>query len=185
MPLFKGIKTLRGDWGIANALKRAGLDGHHQEFQEAIHEFWHKNFFSNHYLQYDEPYEGAVDYVKALHQAGARIAYLTGRDVARLGTGSEEVLKKWNFPLDDRSELVLKPHKSMDDAEFKSDWFIEASKGPFKKIYFFENEPVNLHKLLVTCPHVEMIFFKSTHAGKAEPPDSLPAIMNFLLQHRE
>ncbi|MNY72982.1 hypothetical protein D3C86_2116510 [compost metagenome] len=73
----------------------------------------------------------------------------------------------------------------MDDAEFKSDWFIQASQESFEKIYFFENEPVNLHRLLVTCPEVEMIFFKSTHAGKAEPPENIPAIMNFLLQHHE
>ncbi|MNK11903.1 hypothetical protein D3C87_299540 [compost metagenome] len=183
--LFKGIKTLRSDWGIVGALQRAGLDGHHPEFQEAVRAFWHKSFFSNHYLQYDVPYEGAVEYVQSLHQAGARIAYLTGRDVERMGTGSVEILNKWGFPLDSKSELVLKPHRSMDDAEFKSDWFIQASQESFEKIYFFENEPVNLHRLLVTCPEVEMIFFKSTHAGKAEPPENIPAIMNFLLQHHE
>src|SRR5690606_15584018 len=128
---------------------------------------------SNSYLHYDQPYEGAVDYVQALHQAGAHIIYLTGRDVERMGEGSVEVLKKWNFPMNDKAELVLKPHRSMDDAEFKSDWFIKACRIDFEKIYFFENEPVNLHKILKTCPQVEMIFFKSTHAGKAAPPENL------------
>lgn len=182
---FKKIKMLRGDWGIVGALKRAGLDGHHPDFQDAVHDHWYERFFSDHYLQYDTPYDGAVEYVQALHKAGADIAYLTGRDVERMGIGSPEVLMKWNFPLGDRAELVLKPHRSMNDAEFKSDWFLEASKKPYEKIYFFENEPVNLHLLLSTAPHVEMIFFDSTHAGKSNPPENIPAIMNFLLHHQE
>jgi hypothetical protein len=183
--LFKKIKMLRQDWGITEALQRAGLDGHHPEFQEAVHDYWHQNFFSNHYLQYDQPYEGAVEYVQSLQKAGAKIVYLTGRDVARMGVGSPEILKKWEFPLNDNAELVLKPHLSMNDAQFKSDWFLEQEEHGYHKIYFFENEPVNLDLLLTTAPHVEMIFFDSTHSRKSNPPQNIPAIVNFLLHLQE
>lgn len=183
--LFKKIKMLRQDWGITEALQRAGLDGHHPEFQAAVHDHWHQNFFSNYYLKFDQPYEGAVDYVKALHQAGAKIVYLTGRDIARMGVGSPEVLEKWKFPLDETAQLVLKPHRSMDDAKFKSDWFLDQAEHGYKKIYFFENEPVNLDLLQTTAPHVEMIFFDSTHSRKSSPPQNIPAIVNFLLQLQE
>lgn len=182
--LLKNIKTLRSDWGIMGALQRVGLDGHHEEFQEAIKKYWLQSFFSNHYLQFDSLYDGALEFVQALDQAGAEIAYLTGRDVERMGTGSVEVMKQWGFPLHDKATLVLKPHRSMDDAQFKTDWFVEADKRNFSKIYFFENEPVNLHHLMEVCPHVEMIFFESTHAGKAEPPEDVPRILNFLLSNR-
>lgn len=185
IPLLKTIKTLRSDWGIKGALERVGLDGHHVVFQEAIKEYWLKSFFSNHYLQFDGLYDGALEFVKAVEKAGADIAYLTGRDVERMGTGTLEVLKQWDFPLSDKATLVLKPHRGMDDAQFKTDWFIEADKKNYTKIYFFENEPVNLHHLAQFCPHVEMIFFESTHAGKAEPPVDIPRIMNFLLTQRE
>ena len=178
--LLNQIKTLKSDWGIAGALKRVGLDGHHQEFQDAIHDYWMKSFFSNHYLQFDSIYDGALEFVTAVENAGADIAYLTGRDVERMGTGSLEIMKQWGFPINESARLVLKPHRSMDDAQFKTDWFIEADKKDYKKIYFFENEPVNLHHLMQFCPHVEMIFFESTHAGKAEPPEDIPRIMNFL-----
>jgi Predicted phosphatases len=174
------IKTERKDWGIKNALQRAGLDGHHPEFQEAVFSYWQKNFFSNHYLQFDVPYEGAVEYTQALHQAGARIVYLTGRDVERMGVGSREVLLDWKFPLDENAELVLKPHRSMDDAEFKADWFLTPEASAFSKVYFFENEPVNLNLLKQRASKVEMIFFESTHAGKQQPPIDIPKVMDFL-----
>lgn len=183
--LLKNIKTLRSDWGIVGALTRAGLDGHHQDFQDAVRAYWQKSFFSNHYLQFDEPYEGAVEFVNAVIQAGAQVAYLTGRDVERMGGSSGEILEQWGFPLNEQAELVLKPHRSMDDAQFKTDWFIAAEKKNYETIYFFENEPVNLVHLAQHCPKVQMIFFESTHAGKAEPPEDLPRIMNFLLNQKE
>lgn len=182
--LLKNYKTMRSDWAIETGLARIGLDGVHPEFQEAVKEYWKKNFFSNHYLQFDSLYDGALEFVKEVDQAGAEIAYLTGRDVERMGVGSEEILRQWDFPLHEKAQLVLKPHRSMDDAQFKTDWFIEADKQGYQKIYFFENEPVNLHLLVQFCPHVEMIFFESTHSGKAEPPTNIPKIMNFLLDKK-
>lgn len=180
--LLKKIKVLRQDWGIVGALTRVGLDDKHPEFQAAVRDYWQKNFFSNHYLHFDDIYEGALDFVQEVDKAGAEISYLTGRDVERMGPGSVEVLKNWEFPLHEKAQLVLKPHRSMDDAQFKTDYFIEADKKGYAKIYFFENEPVNLVHLQQFCPHVEMIFFDSTHAGKAQPPASLPSIIDFLLK---
>src|SRR6478735_8143473 len=57
--LLKNIKVLRQDWGITGALTRVGLDDKHPEFQEAVKAYWQKNFFSNHYLQFDDVYDGA------------------------------------------------------------------------------------------------------------------------------
>lgn len=177
--MLKNIKTLRGDWGIKNALQRIGLDGQHPEFEIAIHEFWKKTFFSNSYLHYDVPYEGAVNFVQALAHAGADIAYLTGRDIERMGVGSIEVLKKWNFPLNESQyQLVLKPHRSMNDADFKTNWFL--SKTEYEKVWFFENEPINIHSLQEKRPEIEIIFLDTTHAGKASPPENIPQIMDFL-----
>lgn len=177
--LLKDIKTLRGDWGIKNSLQRVGLDGHHLEFQKAIHSFWQETFFSNEYLHYDVPYEGAIEFVQKVADSGADIAYLTGRDVERMGKGSLEVLQKWNFPLQEKKfELVLKPHRSLDDAEFKTNWF--KNKTSYEKIWFFENEPVNIHSLQAALPSIEIIFLDTTHAGKANPPDNIPQIMDFL-----
>jgi hypothetical protein len=180
--ILKKIETFRSDWGIKNAVIRAGLDSHHPEFHEAMRQFWVQHFFSNEYLHFDIPYEGAVEYVQTLHQLDADIVYLTGRDVHRMGRGSEETLRKWNFPVDAQAQLVLKPQKGMDDAEFKSNWFADLPKEKYSQIWFFENEPVNVNLVRLQHQHVEIVFFESTHSGKAEAPSDLPRVINFLIQ---
>lgn len=184
--ILKTVQTFRSDWGIKNALIRAGLDGHHHDFHQALREFWHNSFFSNEYLQYDLPYEGAQEYVQKIYEAGADIVYLTGRDVARMGKSSGAVLKKWNFPLDlPRTELILKPEKGMDDAQFKADYFSELPEGKYQSIWFFENEPQNTNLVQSCHDHVEIVFFQSTHAGVQEPHPDLPKIMHYLLEEEK
>ncbi len=179
---FKNLRIERRDWGVKDTLIRAGLDGHHPEFHETLRTFWRNTFFSNDYLKYDVPYPGAVDYVQSLASAGSEIIYLTGRDVERMGKGSEEVLKKWHLPMDEKANLVLKPHRSMDDAKFKKDWFEALPNGKYRKIWFFENEPVNIRLIQESALNIEMIFFDSTHSGQAQVPENIPAIMHFLLE---
>lgn len=180
--ILKNAKTERSDWGLKNAVMRAGLASHSEEFHQALKDFWLTSFFSDEYLEYDVPYDGAVQYVEALWRAGVDIAYLTGRDVARMGKGTVDVLRKWKMPLDkERTELVLKPAKGMDDAEFKRDWFAAIPSDKYAHIWFFENEPVNIHALRAHLPNIEVIFFDSTHSGKGPVPKDLPTIMHFLL----
>jgi hypothetical protein len=178
--ILKTIQTKRNDWGIKDAVIRAGLDKEHPKFHDALKAFWMKNFFSNEYLDFDKPYEGAVPFVQALHGLGAEIIYLTGRDTARMGPGSEKILKKWNFPLGTNADLVLKPEKGMDDARFKSDWFLQIPKAKYQKLYFFENEPVNVHLVETEHPEVSVVFFDSTHSGKAEALKTWPTLETFL-----
>ncbi len=61
---------------------------------------------------------------------------------------------------------------------------IVADQKNYEKIYFFENEPANLNHLSRFCPHVEMIFFESTHAGKADPPTHIPKITELSAQSK-
>lgn len=182
---FPRVKVEKRDWGVKDALIRAGLDGHHPEFQIAMRDFWKKTFFSNEYLEYDVPYPGAVEYVQKLHRAGAKLVYLTGRDVARMGAGSESVLRKWNFPVDAEAVLVLKPHKDMDDAAFKTNWFLALPEEKYANVWFFENEPVNINRMRLEAKHIDIVFFDSTHSRKEQPPENIPSIMHFLLQDEE
>lgn len=180
--ILKTLSTQRSDWGIKQTLIRAGLDKQHPEFHEAIRAYWRQHFFSDDYLHYDTPYDGAADYVKNLLSLGVEIVYLTGRDVFRMGKGSRDVLLKWHFPLDDKqATLALKPEKGMDDAQFKSDWFTSYPLKNYEVVWFFENEPVNIDKIRVDHPEVKIVFFSSTHSGRAQPPSDLPHIFHFLL----
>jgi hypothetical protein len=182
LSFFQGIRTHQTDWGVSHALKRAGLEQSSSEFKQTMQDFWRRTFFSNEYLHHDIPFEGAVDFVQTLAHAGVEIIYLTGRDKHRMGLGSPEVLRKWNFPLDGKnSHLVLKPHRGMDDAEFKRDWFLDLDKTRYEIIWFFENEPVNIHLIRDDIPEIDIIFFDSTHSGRALEPEDLPRIRHFLI----
>lgn len=178
---FDQIRVEPGDWGIKDALLRTGIKNAPTEFLEAVRDYWRTHFFSNDGLEHDVPYPGAVDYVRRIYDHGAEIVYLTGRDVHRMGEGSARVLEKWRFPLDEQARLALKPDRSMDDALFKADWFEALPREHYEKIYFFENEPVNIHALRPRAPHVDIIFFASTHSRLAPAPTDLPVISHFLL----
>jgi hypothetical protein len=176
---LKTVQVKPEDWGIKEAVIRAGFTIEKDE--DLLHElrdFWRDRFFTNEYIHYDVPYNGAISYVLELAESGCEIMYLTGRDLQRMGSGSAEVLKKWGFPCEP-GQLILKPERKIEDEFFKNDWFVELDKTPFKKIYFFENEPVNINAVYKSCPEVEIIFLETTHARKQEVTAPIPRIKHF------
>ena len=79
-------------------------------------DFWAKRFFSEDYIDFDEPITGAVEFVQACHRRRARIIYLTGRDVPGMIIGTSRSLRNWGFPIGVAgTELVLKPSFEMPD----------------------------------------------------------------------
>lgn len=179
--LIQKVELSPKDWGYDRAFKEIGLDISINDFTASLHQFWRSCFFSNDYCKYDVPYEGAVQFVSEVAFRGADITYLTGRDVHRMGLGTEEVLKMHNFPLDEKKyKLALKPHKDHNDAHFKKEWFEKIPIDDYQNIWFFENEPVNLHLIDQHFQHIESIFFDSTHCGLKEPLPHLQKIENYI-----
>jgi hypothetical protein len=176
---LKNVEIRLEDWGLKEALLRQGYTIEKDlELLESVRDFWSERFFSNEYLHYDVPYPGAVNFLQDLAETGCEINYLTGRDWARMGKGTKEVLKKWNFPLADNG-LFLKPEKSQDDELFKHDWFKKLNHSTYEKIFFFENEPVNVNAILESCPEVEIIFLDTTHSRKQNVTATLQRIKHF------
>lgn len=172
------LKILKADWGLQTPLERAGINCE-GPFFKAIHEFWANSFFSNHYLGHDEPLPGAVTFVQELHLVGAKIMYLTGRDVPRMLEGTRLSLKEHGFPVDPPAvDLILKPDARMDDALFKTQ-IIRDQGQQFERIWLFENEPVNLNLVARECPDVKLVFIDSTHSGREELTPSLDRIIHF------
>ena len=188
IPYMKDIKTHRNDWGIKAALTRAFAKTQPppQEFHKAARAYWARHFFSNEYLHFDHPVEGAVEFVNELHKMGVEIAYLTGRDWERMGPGTVEVLQKWTFPTPKDStptstvRLAMKPVQGADDAEFKCSWFEELKPHEYSRVLFFENEPKILHSVRELHPEIEIFFMETTHSGKAEPDENWTRLPHFL-----
>ena len=62
-------------------------------------EYWRQRFFSNEFIHHDEPHPGAVQFVKRLYEMGAKIVYLTGRDVPLMAFGTVDHLRNQVFPV--------------------------------------------------------------------------------------
>jgi hypothetical protein len=186
--LLEHVKTQRNDWGIKDALTRVFRQNPPpMDFHRVARDFWAQHFFSNEYLHFDHLVEGSQQYVNHLFKQGSQIAYLTGRDWHRMGIGTVEVLKKWNFPVPNEKnvKLAMKPVKGADDSEFKSGWFESLNASQFKRIVFFENEPVIIHDVAKKHPHIEIVFLDTTHSGKAKPVDHWMTIQNFVFQQQQ
>lgn len=170
---------LKQTYKLKEQVIHLGLHTQKAEFYPLLLEYWKTHFFSNEYLKYDAPYEGAIEFVQEIYNLGATVYYLTGRDVARMGIGTEEQLNQWNLPLGSRAHLALKPDKEMDDAEFKRDFLLKLPREKVE-VWFFENEPANIELVLHEVNHVKVVYFESVHSEKAEPPgEHIPRIKNF------
>jgi hypothetical protein len=133
---------------------------HHPHWDTAltsIRKFWFERFFTNEYLQYDVAYEGAASFTQKLHEMGAEIVYLTGRDEPHMGDGTRANLVRdgfaWNVP---RTRLFMKPNFHMKDLDYKRE-AVASLRTIGTLIASFENEPPNIvafHKLFPEAMHV-------------------------------
>jgi len=132
--------------------------------------YWRHRFFSNEYLHHDEPHEGAVQFVRRLHEMGAKIVYLTGRDVPLMAFGTVDQMRANGFPIEvERTRLILKPRRHIDDLVFKAG-VCTAAKEWGEVVASFENEPKNLVAMQEALgPHVMHIFFESTCSDHGAP----------------
>ena len=174
------VEILRGDWGLREPLERLGISKEqYPKFWDDVHKAWANGFFSNEFLTYDKPLPGAVRFVQDVLKLGADVLYLTGRDVPRMGTGTEASLKEAGFPLDGlRTKLTLKPKAGLDDAQFKADEIVRLA-ADYKSLWLFENEPVNINAVLKACPQVKMVFVDTCHSGLETIPPEIAQIPHF------
>jgi FMN phosphatase YigB (HAD superfamily) len=147
------------------------LDLESEEVKSAIQQlrdFWFDRFFTDEYLVHDRPYAKSVEYAKALHEAGARLVYLTGRERGPMQAGTIRNLKRDGFPMDESTLLLMRENPFFDDAEHKiaavKRW---AHRGT--PVASFENEPRNLVALRLALPEAKHIFVDTVCSDKAAP----------------
>ncbi|MBI4860113.1 MAG: HAD family hydrolase [Candidatus Riflebacteria bacterium] len=128
---------------------------------------WKLFFFSNRYLPDDRPVAGAVLYVNELRGAGARIAYLTGRDRPRMEAGTLSSLERSGLPVPQKLvRLYLKPDPKMPDLEFKKQALADIRKIG-KVVAAFDNEPANVNAIKAGFPPREPARPCRGHRGRA------------------
>lgn len=147
---------------------------------EELTEFWKERFFTDAYVPIDEPLPCAVDYVRALHEEGARIVYLTGRDAPNMEQGTRASLEKHAFPLDERTQLIMKGSFDEDDLVFKSR--VLASVDELGRVIaMYENEPGNLAKMSAHWSDARPYFLETDFdpRKKAPVPDSATRLSDY------
>lgn len=137
--------------------------------QKALRRYWYERFFTSEYVKHDLPMPGAVDYAKAIHDAGACVVYLTGRPHEHMGEGTRASLVAHGFPFGgERAQLFLKPEFAEHDLVFKRR-AIEDIRAIGPVYAAFENEPANANLFHDAFPDAD-IFFLETVCSPDPPP---------------
>lgn len=166
-----------------DCLRNYGLSVVNEGLATVFYPFWADRFFSNEYLRYDRLEPGAKEFVNELLNCGAHIHYLTGRDVARMGTNTESILRRDGLLADDliakeQVELVMKPHASAPDAQFKHDHIVQ-SLANFDRGVFVDNEPHNLFIVKDYRDRLHLIHYDSFHSASHPVPEHALVLRSF------
>jgi phosphoglycolate phosphatase-like HAD superfamily hydrolase len=169
------------DWSLTRTLRLAGLpDAFVDAHAEAVRRFWAERFFRSDYVLHDHAMPGAPELVRALHDAGLHVVYLTGRDEG-MRPGTESALRRFAFPLDiPRTALVMKPDARADDTTFK-EGALAAIAELGRVVLYLDNEPANVNVFKRVHPEALVVFVETDHSPRPdEPHPELPWLRSFL-----
>lgn len=158
------------DYSLDVTLKKMRVN--HPAETAFIKQEWAKRFFSDEYQKYDMPISGAKAYVDQIHEAGATVIYLTGRDVVRMLVGTTEVLRLYGFPVGVAGTMtIVKKEFEQDDEIFKND-VSDYIDRLGEVVAIFENEPANSNILHARFPEAASFFVMTQHRPDAPPLDA-------------
>lgn len=172
-------------WEMKEAMIACGLSAERVEgiFEDAK-EFWRERFFSSPYCVDDEPIHGAAAFVRGVWEAGATVAYCTGRHEP-MREGSIESLRLGGFPVPEgeRVTLIMKPTFDVTDDDFK-----RMAHARLRElgtvIAAFDNEPTHINDYHRAFPEAHVVHLATDHSGRdVKVLETLPAVADFRMEH--
>lgn len=122
---------------LSATLRGCGLDDPARLRDASL--FWHRRFYSDDYCDRDAEVPGAVSFVRACHEAGARVVYISTRDAPGMLLGTVSSLRGLGFPMAVPGvELALKPDGTMSDEAFHHG-FVPALHRAGEVVAFFDH----------------------------------------------
>lgn len=121
--------------------------------------FWGERFFDDHHVELDAAMPGAARFVRALHAAGGRVAYLTGRH-ATMRPATARCFRRYGLPIDDRASFFDKPDPRTEDHVHKVAQF-DAIAALGEVVVCMDNEPINTNLLHDRFPTATSVFVDS------------------------
>jgi len=154
-----------GGWDFRVAMRNAGLPAADIEVHaEPYRALWRERFFSSEYCRLDEPTPGALEFAKAVREAGGRVLYVTGRHEG-MREGTVACFARVGLPLPDGDavQLWMKPTQDEDDDHFKARVHAELPKAG-EVVAVFDNEPTHVNDYRRSLPHALVIHLATDHS---------------------
>jgi hypothetical protein len=163
----KTIDPVTVQYRVRNTLVGSGITD--STVLKSMIDSWRMKFFSDDYLKYDEPIPGSVRFVNALHDSGALIIYLTGRDAPGMLLGTVSSLKQYGFPIGiAKTELIMKSRRYEKTIPYKEQT-IAYIEQLGRVIAVFENEPVIMNLFAERFPEAKACFVETEHKPNSPP----------------
>jgi len=174
------LEAARVQYLLSDTLRECALT--HMDVVRDVTQYWRDRFFTDDYVSYDAVTEGASEYVRACHEAGAVVVYLTGRDIPGMLLGTMASLRDQGFPIGVAGvEVVLKPDATLSDEAFKRSALPTLQRvGDVEA--FFDNEPANCNLASQLYPEATVALIDTQAVPGAPPSDpSVELISDFRL----
>lgn len=127
------------------------------------------------YVRHDHAMPGAADLVRAVAQAGVRVAYFTARTTS-MREHTLEMLDRYGFP---EGPVVDKPAGTEHDEAFKAR--AVGSLGELgRPVLYLDNEPANCHRFAEAWPHALVVFVETDCSSPGPPREGIPLLRAFL-----
>jgi hypothetical protein len=163
---------------LTNTLREIGLT--HVDVVRDITNYWRDRYFSDDYVGYDIPSEGAPEYVTACQESGATVVYLGGRDIPGMLVGTIASLRDHGFPVGVVGvQVVLKPDATLGDEAFKRG-AIPTLGRVGTVVGFFDNEPANCNIAREHFPEAFVTLLETQKVpGAPDPDETLHHVTDF------
>lgn len=168
------------DWDLKKPLRKYGMaETDIAAIFDDFIDFWRMRFFSDEYVAWDDPMPGATDLVRACHEKGMQIVYLTGRDI-NMRAGTEQALRRCGFPYGvERSQLFTKPTFKMEDTAYKMQ-ALEDIKNLGAVVVSIDNEPANINSMSERFPDALCVHIETDHSFREDRPHAyIPRLRSF------
>lgn len=147
------------------------LDPVHAQAWKAIAPYWFDHYRSEAMVALDVLYRGAGEYVRKAYDAGATLAYVTGRQRVLMERSTKAALVRDGLPygLDARAHLFMKGPEERRDIEFKRAT-VQHVRLLGTVVATFDNEPGNVVTFADAFPDAVNVFVDTVASDKEQPP---------------
>ncbi|MBI3186197.1 MAG: hypothetical protein HYZ28_29010 [Myxococcales bacterium] len=172
-------------WDMKAALRSCGLSAEEAEriFPEAK-AFWAERFFTSPYCLDDVAVRGAAKFVARAVEAGATVAYVTGRH-EEMREGTVEAMRRNGVAVPGGDvHLIMKPTFEMHDDEFKREAHARL-KRMGTLLAAFDNEPTHANDYRTKFPEAIVVHLATDHSGRpVELLEGIVSVPHFEVERR-